>query len=229
MIRIIAAAFAFFLTAPAAAADRRYTVGDFDRIQLEGPFHVAVTTGRSSSAAAIGDPAALDRVTIEVTGRTLRIRPNRSAWGGGSGADGPVRIVVSTHALHAASVAGSGALAIDKVKAMRFDAMLSGNGRLSLGAVEADTLVLAAIGGGTLNVSGKAKILRAAIRGAAELDAPSLRVDDADLQADTSGAIRFAAARAAKVSAAGAGDVTISGAPACTVTHTGAGQLRCGG
>lgn len=227
MIRIITAAVALALAAPAAAAERRYMLTDFDRIQMEGPFRVTVSTGRPSAAGATGDPAALDRLTIEVVGRTLRIRPNRSAWGAGP-VTAPLRINVSTHALRSASVTGSGALDIDKAKGLRFEATLSGSGRLTLGAVEADTLVVGAIGGGKLTIGGKAKMLRATIRGSADLDATDLRVEDADLKADTSGTIAFAAARSAKLVAGGAGDVTITGSPACTVTQTGAGLVSCG-
>jgi hypothetical protein len=48
---------------------------------------------------------------MEVQGRTLRIRPNRSAWGGypGEGA-GPLKIELSTHGLRGASVSGAGSI-----------------------------------------------------------------------------------------------------------------------
>ena len=86
MSKILLAIAALALSAPAAAAERRYPVTDFDRVVVEGPYIVRLTAGPSSSATARGTQAALDRATIDVTGTTLRIRRNRSYWGGTPGA-----------------------------------------------------------------------------------------------------------------------------------------------
>lgn len=231
MLRIMPAfALALALVAsPAAAAERRYTLTDFDRIQVDGPFQVTLATGRALSAVASGDAKAIERVSIEVQGRTLRIRPNRSAWGGypGEGA-GAVKIAVSTHDLRGATVVGSGSITIDKARAMKFDAALSGSGRIGIGSVEADMLNLGLLGAGKLSVGGKVKSLRATITGSGDLDAAALSSDDAEIKADTSGTIGLGVRRAAKIKATGAGDVIIGGTPACTVEHTGSGRVSCG-
>jgi hypothetical protein len=220
---------ALALSAPAKAAERRYSVTDFDRLQVDGPYQVSLTTGRSTSAVATGDQAALDRVSIEVQGKVLRIRPNRSAWGGpAGGGNGSVRIAVTTQDLRSATVIGSGAVEIDRARALRFDVNLSGSGRIAIGAVDADQLGLGLLGAGKIVLGGKAKTLRATISGSGDLDAAGLRAEDAELKADTSGSIRIGVGRAAKVAATGAGDVTITGRPACTVTQTGAGRVSCG-
>src|SRR5438128_1161935 len=76
--------------APATAAERRYTITDFDRVEVDGPFQVSLTTGLASGARAVGSQGAIDRLSVEVQGRTLRIRVNRSSWGGYPGdATGP--------------------------------------------------------------------------------------------------------------------------------------------
>jgi DNA-binding transcriptional regulator YdaS (Cro superfamily) len=228
MIRIITALAALSLASPASAAERRYTVTDFDRIQVDGPFQVSVLTGRPPSGLASGDQQGIERVSIEVQGRILRIRPNRS-WGGYPGENaGAVKLVVSTHGLRSAAVNGSGSLTIDKAKAMKFDAGLSGSGRIEIGRLEADALVLGLTGGGKLVVGGTAKTLRATISGSGDLDAAALAVEDADINADTSGLVAIAARRSAKINATGAGDVTVDGRPACTVEQSGAGRVSCG-
>ncbi|HMJ94174.1 MAG TPA: DUF2807 domain-containing protein, partial [Allosphingosinicella sp.] len=82
-MRILLTALLLLLFAtPASAADQRVMVTDFDRVQVDGPYQVTLSVGRPSGVIASGSRGALDRVTIEVQGRTLRIRPNRSAWGG---------------------------------------------------------------------------------------------------------------------------------------------------
>ena len=229
MTRIMLAALLALSAVPASAAERRYTITDFDRIQVDGPFQVALTTGRASSAMASGSSAAIERVSIEVQGRTLRVRANRSAWGGypGEGA-GPVRIELSTHSLRAASLAGSGGLSIDKARTMQFDASVSGSGQINIGAIDADTLALALLGSGRIIVGGKAKSLRAAIQGAGDLDAEALSVEDAQITASTSGSIAVAVRRAATVTSTGQGDTRIIGSPACTVKSSGSGLVLCG-
>src|SRR3546814_16438132 len=125
MNRIRLAALALTATAPAQAAERRYTVTDFDRIRVDGPFVVTLATGKSPSATASGGSRALERVAIDVEGRTLRISPNRSAWGGYPGEQrGTVEIVVTGHDLRPASVKRSGRLLIDAFEAMPFDVPL---------------------------------------------------------------------------------------------------------
>lgn len=218
------------LAAPAAAAERRFTVTDFDRVQVEGPFEVVLVTGKAPSAIATGDSqAALDRVSVDVQGRTLRVRANASAWGGypGKGA-GTARVALSTHDLRAVTVAGAGLLDVDRVRAMRFDAALSGTGRLGIGSVESDNLVVGLLGSGTIALAGKAKMLRATVQGAGNLEAEGLVVEDLDLSAATAGIAAVTARRTAKITSHGAGELRISGKPACTVSQRGPGPVACG-
>lgn len=220
---------ALLAAAPAAAAERRYTVTSFDRVQVDGPYQVRLVTGRPSAATARGSQRALDAVSVEVQGRLLKIGTDRSAWGGypGEGA-GPVTIELSTHELRGAFVRGPGSLHVDKARAMRFDASLSGSGSLAVDAVEADRLDAALVGSGRMELGGKVKTLRAAIQGAGDLAAPGLTADDAQINAGTSGTVEVAVKRAAKVNSSGAGEVNVLGKPACTVDARGSGIVRCG-
>jgi hypothetical protein len=227
---IVLLAAAMIAAAPASAAERRFMVVDFEKVQVEGPFEVVLTTGIPSGASATGSPGALDRVSIEVQGTTLHVRPNRSAWGGGYPGQsmGPLRIQISTRALRFASVIGAGSLTIDRVKGLRIDLAVSGNGTIGIAGVDADLLVATINGSGRIALGGKAKQLRASLAGTGDLQAPSFRVDDADIVADTSGAIAVTALRTAKVRANGTGSVAISGSAACNITGLGAGNVQCG-
>ena len=105
---------------PADAADRNFGVSGFDRVRVDGPYKVRLITGVASFATARGSAAALDSVAMDVQGRTLIVRSNRSSWGGYPGeATGPVEITIGTHELTAAYVNGAGSLAIDKVRGCR--------------------------------------------------------------------------------------------------------------
>lgn len=228
MKRVMLAAVLAAVAAPAEAAERRFTVTDFDRILVDGPFQVTLVTGRSGSAVATGSNQALDRVSIEVQGRTLRIRPNRSSWGGYPGEDlGVLAIKVSTHDLRGAVVTGSGTIDIDKARGMRFDISVAGSGRVGVANLETDKLGVGLLGSGTIRIGGKAKELRATIQGAGDLDAENLLVEDADINADTAGNIAVGVRRAAKITATGQGDTRIVGKPACTVKGLASGRVSC--
>ncbi len=217
------------VAAPAWGADRRYSVTDFDRLVVEGPYTVRVITGRATSAAASGSQQAIDRVSIEVVGRTLRIRPNRSAWGGYPGeGGGPVTIEVTMRELRAATVAGPGSLAIDRAAGLRVDLALEGNGHLSIGSVAADNLTLGLIGAGRVELAGTVEQLRATVHGTGEFDGARLRADGANITTDTAGRITVGVSGQATVVASGLGEVEILGNPACTVSGLSAAQVRCG-
>lgn len=214
---------------PSAAAERRYSVTDFDRVQVDGPYEVRLLTGRSSSARAVGGQNGLDRVSVEVQGRTLRIRPDRSAWGGYPGdAVGPVLIELTTRDIRFAAVTGPGSLTVDRARGLRVELSVLGSGTLGVAALEADTLIVGLLGSGRIALAGRARQLKATIQGSGDLDAPGLRAEDAQLTADTAGSIRLEAGRSAKVNAVGAGSVEISGTPSCTVSGPRAALVRCG-
>jgi len=229
MNRIASFLAAALLATPGVAAERSYPVTDFDRIQVEGPFEVTLVTSHPSHVHASGSADALDRVSIEVEGRTLRIRANPSAWGGTAGqSPGPVRIEATTQDLSRATVLGSGSLAIDKARGLRLDLGLGGSGRLTVGLLDADNLIVDLLGSGRITLAGRAKQMRAAVKGSGDVAGGALVADDVQLTADTAGSVTLGSARSAKVIATGPGDVTIGGSPACTVDNKGAGRVRCG-
>lgn len=220
---------AFAAAASAGAAERNYSVTDFDRVQVDGPYQVTVTTGAASSARAEGSPEALERISVEVLGSTLRVRANKSGWGGyPGGRTGPVRIALTTRELRAASVVGSGSLDIDRTKGLRVDLSVNGGGQLAVAGVEADNLVVGLLGGGRITLAGRAKQLKATIQGSGDLAAAGLSADDAQINSDTAGSVTVAVARTVKLSATGPGDVEILGTPSCTLEGQGTGNVVCG-
>jgi hypothetical protein len=215
--------------APATAAERRYSLTDFDRIRVEGPYEVRIVSGGPSGATATGDASGLDHVSVDVEGRTLRIRPNRNAWGASKNSvPGPVRVDVTTRSVRSATVIGSGRLAIDRASGLRVDLAVSGSGSLSVAAADADRLEVGLLGAGTIALAGKAKTFRATLQGSGGLDAAALQAPDVELSLDTSGSVAVGAERTAKVRALGTGDTQILGTATCTVTGTAAAYVKCG-
>ena len=56
---LTAAVLALTLAAPAGAATRNFGITSFEKIRVEGPFKVRLTTGVAPFASAIGSPGAI--------------------------------------------------------------------------------------------------------------------------------------------------------------------------
>jgi hypothetical protein len=217
------------MAAPALAAERGYSVTSFDRIRVEGPFAVTVSTGKAVSAKASGSEEALERVSVRVEGRTMLIRPNLSGWGGYPGQQpGAASIAVTTPDLNTASVIGPGSLAIDRMKAPRVTLIVEGSGRLAVRSIETDNASLAIAGSGVIEAAGQAKQAAAIARGVAEIRAGDLAVSDLTLTSESAGAVTMQASRSAKVNALGLGAIAVGGTAACEVKKVGGGPLTCG-
>lgn len=210
------------VSAPAAAADRNYSVTSFDRIRVEGPYAVTLTTNVAPFARASGSQRALDGVSMRVEGRTLYVRADRSAWGSGADKpDGPVTIKVGTHDLAHASVNGAGSLAIDRVSGLEFVLLVSGSGSGSVALADIDKLRVSVVGAAQATVGGRAKQFTGNIRGAGVLDAAGLTANDAALTALGPVTIRATARNSAKITASGTATVTLEGGAACELKVTG--------
>ena len=212
--------------APATAATRSFTVTSFDRIRVDGPYSVRLSTGVTPYARATGSARALDGISVRVEGRTLSIRRDSSAWGGYPyGAMEPVELTVGTHELATASLNGAGTLSIDMVRGLNFELSAQGAGRADIGAVEVDRLVVALSGTISSRVAGKALKLTAIVRGASNLDAAALSARDGLLSAQGPAQLSALVTETARVDATGVAQVTIAGKPACTVKLLGSSTV----
>ncbi|HJU76965.1 MAG TPA: DUF2807 domain-containing protein, partial [Sphingomicrobium sp.] len=178
-------------SASAPAATRNFGINSFDKIRVDGPFKVQVKTGVAPFAKASGSTEALDRVAIDVQGRTLVVHPNRSSWGGYPGKDpGPVEIHIGTHELTAAWLNGSGGLEIDKVRGLTLGLSAQGSGAVAIAKVEVDQLNVGLAGNASATVSGKAGKLTAVIRGISSLDAAALVTKNASIGAEGAATVK---------------------------------------
>ena len=221
-IPFLAALIAGVIATPAPAAERNYSVTSFDRIRLDGPFKVRLATNVAPFARATGSPEALDGVSLDVQGRTLVIRSNRSSWGGYPGREpGPVEISVGTHELAAAFLNGSGSLAVDKVRGLTFELAIQGSGAANIANVDVDQLKVGITGAGSTTLAGKAPKMTAIIRGSSVFDATALAAKDVVVGAEGPVIVKVNATSSAKIDANGIATVEIAGSPACTVKANG--------
>lgn len=223
---ILAALSLASLAAPAAAAERNFTVTSFDRIRVDGPYKVRLAVGVAPFASASGSAQALDGLAMDVQGRTLVVHVDRASWGGYSGESrGPVEINLGTHEMTAAWVNGSGSLAIDAVKGLSFDLSVEGSGSASIDRVAVDQLHIGLGGAGSARLAGSALRMTVYAHGSTSLDAAALSAKDVVIAADGPSVVKAVASDTAKVDAIGVATVTLSGNPACTVNTKGSATV----
>ncbi len=223
---ILALFFILVAASPLAAAQRNYSVTDFTRVRVEGPYAVTLATNVAPFARATGSQRALDRVSLRVEGRTLIVRVDRSAWGGEPDEQaGPVAISVGTHDLEQATLIGGGSLAIDRVRGLEFSLASYGSGATSIGAVAVDRIRLSAQGSGSMRVAGATKQFIALLNGPGLIDASAMTSKDATLSARGPASIRATVSNNAKITATGTASIAIEGGAACVSKVTGSATV----
>jgi hypothetical protein len=222
---LLAAAFGLIVS-PAAAATRNFGITDFQKVRVDGPYKVRLTTGVAPFARASGSQDALDRIAVDVRGDTLVVRSNLDSWGGYPGKDsGPVEIIVGTHDLSAAWLNGSGVLSIDRVKGLSFNLSVQGSGASEVGQANVDQLNISIIGTASARLAGQARKVTAVIRGISTLDAGGLSSNDATLGADGAATIAANVRDSVTVDAKGPATVNLTGGPACTLRVSGSASV----
>lgn len=219
---------ALLSVSPAYAAMRGYIVTSFDTIRLEAPIRVVLQTGSGISATGEGDRAALDRVTLSVSGQALTIRLTDAAAGWDSGLESVPTVYLSTGQLRRAILMGGGVLTISGMEGLEADLSLNGSGRLVAQGIDVERLNLSVGGSGGLTVAGSTKELRMAVNGPGSIDASGLFTKSASVMNDGTGSIRARVDGPVRIVSTGSGDTVVEGKPVCTVTRRGAGEVRCG-
>lgn len=224
------AATAAMLTSPAFAAEESWMVENFEAISVGGSHDVVVTTGESQRVVAIGDRDALDRLSVKVEGRTLKIgtRSSGGDWLPWSGGNRSVDIRVTVPVLTEARLGGSGDMAISMMKGETVKLSLAGSGDMSVGRIDAESAQLSIAGGGDMVVNGVCRTADYRISGSGTIDGSRLACRSLDASVAGSGDVAASASESAKVSVAGSGDVTISGGAKCETKVAGSGTVRCG-
>lgn len=210
------------LATPTNAASRNFGVTSFEKIRIDGPYRVRLATGVAPFASASGSPAALDRVAIDVQGNTLVVHASNSSWGGYPGRDaGPVEISLGTHDLTTAWLSGSGTLAIDRVRSLKFDLSVQGSGGAAIAQVDVDQLNVAIAGTASGVLAGRVGTMTAVVRGISSLDAADLQTKDATIGADGAATVKANVTNSVTVDAMGPATIMFAGRPACTLRVSG--------
>lgn len=208
---------------------RNFQVGNFTELEAAGPFDVTVRTGTKPGVQVQGNKALVEKLKVDVDGNKLRIRPERShSWfGGWHSPRGKATVMVTVPQLQAASLAGAGAIRIDKVQGEAFNGSIAGSGDLVLQSVDVRNLKVSIAGSGSLAGSGKAQSADYDIAGSGDVKGAGIASEELKVSIAGAGSVRAHATRAAKVDIMGAGDVEVTGGAKCEVHKMGSGDVRC--
>ena len=207
---------------PASAETRSYTITNFDRVRVDGPYAVTVRTNSGSFARATGSAAAIDRVRVRVEGTTLIVGTDPGGWGGYPGSQaGPVTLEVGTANLAIATVNGAGSLTVGDIRGPEFALNMQGSGVATVQRVEVDRLKIGVAGAGSARLGGRALAMTAIVRGAGVIDASGVSARDAVIGAEGPAVVRATVSGTARVDASGVASVTLDGSPSCQSRTTG--------
>lgn len=208
------------IAAPAFAAERRVDLSSFDKLRVEGPFRVTMTTAPSPRGTLSGDGAALRQVEAQVMGSTLVLRRS----GGG---DAPVTLALAAPPLSGVTVIGGAQVTVQAMKGSALTLSVTGTGEVRVGRADGDQLTATLFGPARLTIEGgRVGKARLAANGPANIAADALEAGDLTVTLDGPGEIAARARYTATVANGGLGKVTVAGTPKCRVT--GGGPVRCG-
>ena len=221
---------ALALAAPALAAEKRIDVGSFERVRVEGPFEVRISTGQSPAVRASGDARLIQRLEADVNGTTLVLRLGEGEGWESTRSDGGGALVIalSTPRVVAVTNSAGGRVTVDRVTGTRADLAVTGAGTMDVATAQADQLMATLVGTGRLTVGGRVGRARLASNGSGLLDAGGLSAGDLQVRQDGTGETRGQARFTAQITATGLGSVDIGGTPKCQIAGTPAGRVRCG-
>lgn len=209
------------IAASAPAAERRVDLSSFDRLRVEGPFRVTMTTAPSPRGTLSGDAVALRQVEAQVMGSTLVVRRS----GGG---DAPVTLTIAAPPLAGVAVIGGAQVSVQALKGRALAVSVTGTGEVRIGRAEGDQLAAILFGPARLTIDGgRVSKARLAATGPATIAADALEAGDLTVTLDGPGEIAARARYTATIANGGLGKVTLAGTPKCRVT--GGGPVRCGG
>jgi hypothetical protein len=198
--------------------------GNFISLGALGPDAVRFATGDAWRVRAEGDPRTIARLRFVVEDGRLLV-------GRRSGEDGKLpaaTIYVTAPAIRSATLAGSGALSVDKLTGEAVSATVAGSGDLSIGAVTSRSMKGSVAGSGDLVVQGRSDEANFVIAGSGRFDGSAFSVERANATVAGSGGMNFRSDGTVKATITGSGSVIVSGRAACHQTRIGSGTLRCG-
>lgn len=198
-------------------------VGHFTAFATSVSGNVEIRQGNTEGVTVETDDNLQALVETVVENGTLRIRPAKKNL---SLETRNMKIVVMARTLERVSVAGSGAVAADKLDVERMQFDIGGSGELNVRELRAESLAVSLGGSGNLNVGGNVERLQISIGGSGEVHAGRLATRDTVVSIGGSGEATVWASKTLNLSVAGSGDIGYYGDPKLSQNIRGSGSIK---
>ncbi len=198
-------------------------VGHFTAFATSVSGNVEIRQGNTEGVIVETDDNLQALVETVVENGTLRIRPAKKNL---SLETRNMKIVVMARTLERISVAGSGAVAADKLNVERMQFDIGGSGELNVGELRAESLAVSLGGSGDLKVGGNVERLQISIGGSGEVHAGRLATRDTVVSIGGSGEATVWATKSLNLSVAGSGDIGYYGDPKLSQNIRGSGSIK---
>jgi Putative auto-transporter adhesin, head GIN domain len=186
-------------------------VGEFDEIELKTDFDVIIkerVMGDNNKLEVRAQNNLLPYIKTTVEGGRLIIDTEGCVQ-----ATSPIEIFVKVNEISAVKLTGSGE--ITSKNTLHSDNMAlscDGSGSINL-RIKAENITLANSASGLIKVDGNATKAAVSLAGSGEIDAESLKSDEADVVLSGSGSIKVHATKKIVLNHSGSGNITYSGNP----------------
>lgn len=219
----------------------RTVTNDVERVEMNGPFDLAIVRGDQSGLVLVGEERLLSKVVVQQDGPVLRINTKGMLVT----MNQTVKLTLTIPKLTSVAQSGSGDSEIQGFSGPDINFELNGSGDLSftgqylhlaaqtkgsgnirLEVGNIDHIELISTGSGEITAIGKAKKLTAISTGAGNIDTQRLISVQAEAVSNGSGNIKIYASKNVNVTSTGSGDIEIYGNPMIkSVTNTGSGEV----
>jgi hypothetical protein len=199
-------------------------VAHFSGVALSVPGKVELHIGSGEGVTIEADDNLLPLIETSVENGTLRSRPARENLNLRAHT---LHITVNAREIDHLSVAGSGSIDSDAVRARSFKASLGGSGSISVRAVDGDSMDISVAGSGKLSAGGgTVNMAHLSIAGSGDVDIGKVKAGEVRVKVAGSGDSRVWAAKTLDVTIAGSGSVGYYGDAQVSRTVMGSGDIN---
>mgnify|MGYP000090613641 FL=1 len=187
------------------------------------PGTVVVRQAENAPVAIEADDNLMPEIETVVERGVLRIRFKRNLNVTGRPT---IKVLVTNPAIESLSVAGSGDVLSESIKARAMEVSVAGSGDVRIARLEADSLAASVAGSGDVKVAGRAAEVKGGTAGSGAAGADRLEARKAKVSIAGSGDVSLWVAETLDASVAGSGDIRYYGDPALTKKVLGSGSLK---
>lgn len=225
-LRLIAISAMFLAATQTHAAERKFSIGSYSELVVDGDMIVRLDTGKAPTASAQGSREALAALKIERQGNVVFVRSTGLQPGRKSG--GPVTVTLTGRDIRRLALIGPGKIIANALTTDDSRIEMRGAGSIDIGSVKAFRLSAILSGNGALNITkGNVVNTDVVIDGGATFLSAGLVSQNLKLVQTGPASTLLSVSNIAEISNNGSGSITIEGSGTCMIREAGSAAIKC--